>query len=75
MKWVEGCEQYARDKRVPNATITPELLNVPEWDLVPEDDMQIDLLPNLPPSGVFGNVLTAVDVFSRYLFAYLLTDA
>ena len=50
-KWVEGCEECARDKRVPNATITPELLNLPELDLGPEDAMQIDLLPNLPPSG------------------------
>ena len=41
-KWVEGCEQGARDKRVPNATITPELLNLPEWDLGPEDAMQIN---------------------------------
>ena len=64
-KWVEGCEQCARDKRVPNATITPELLNLPEWDLGPEDAMQIDLLPNLPPSGGYENVLTAIDVFSR----------
>ena len=68
-KWVEGCEQCARDKRVPNATITPELFNLPEWDLGPEDAMQIDLLPNLPPSGGYENVLTAIDVFSRYLFA------
>ena len=74
-KWVEGCKQCARDKRVPNATITPELLNLPEWDLGPEDAMQIDLLPNLPPSGGYENVLTAIDVFSRYLFAYPLTDA
>ena len=74
-KWVEGCEQCARDKRVPNATITPELLNLPEWDLGPEDAMQIDLLPNLPPSGGYEKVLTAIDVFSRYLFAYPLTDA
>ena len=74
-KWVEGCEECARDKRVPNATITPELLNLPEWDLGPEDAMQIDLLPNLPPSGGFENVLTAIDVFSRYLFVYPLTDA
>ena len=73
--WVEGCEQCARDKRVPNATITPELLNLPEWDLGSEDAMQIDLLPNLPPSGGYENVLTAIDVFSRYLFAYPLTDA
>ena len=74
-KWVEGCEECARDKRVPNATITPELLNLPEWDLGPEDAMQIDLLPNLPPSGGYENVLTAIDVFSRYLFAYPITDA
>ena len=74
-KWVEGCEQCARDKRVPIATITPELLNLPDWDLGPEDAMQIDLLPNLPPSGGYENVLTAIDAFSRYLFAYPLTDA
>ena len=33
----------------------PELLNLPEWDLGPEDAMQIDLLPNLPPSGGYEN--------------------
>ena len=37
--------------------------------------MQIDLLTNLPPSGGYENVLTAIDVFSRFLFAYPLTDA
>ena len=37
--------------------------------------MQIDLLPTLPPSDGYENVLTAIDVFSRYLFAYPLTDA
>ena len=29
-----GCETCARDKRVPNNTITPELLILPEWTLV-----------------------------------------
>ena len=74
-KWVEGCETCARDKRVPNNTITPELLNLPEWDLGPEDAMQIDLLPNLPTSGGLQTVMTAIDVFSRYLFAYPLMEA
>ena len=74
-KWVEGCEQCASDKRVPKATTTPELRNLIEWDLGPEDAMQINLLPNLPPSGGYENVLTAIDVFSRYLFAYSPTDA
>ena len=74
-KWVEGCETCARDKRVPNNTITPELLNLPEWDLGPEDAMQIDLLPNLPTSGGYQTVMTAIDIFSRYLFAYPLIEA
>ena len=44
-------------------------------DLGPEDVMQIDLLPNLPPSGGYENIITAMDLFSRYLFAYQVTDA
>ena len=74
-KWVEGCEICAKDKRVPNNAITPELLNLPEWDLGPEDAMQIDLLPNLPASRGYQTVMTAVDVFSRFLFAYPLIEA
>ena len=32
--------------------------------------MQIDLVPELAPSGGYTNFVTAMDVFSRYLFAY-----
>ena len=74
-KWVQGCEICIKDKRVPNSSITPELLNLPEWDLGPEDAMQIDLLPNLPSSGGYENIITAMDEFSRYLFAYPVNDA
>ena len=74
-KWVEGCVTCAKDKRAPNNTITPELLNLPEWDRGPEDAMQIDLLPNLPTSRGYQTVMTAIDVFSRYLFAYPLVEA
>ena len=35
-----------------------------------EDFMQIDFLPELPPSGGYENIITAIDVFSRYAFAY-----
>ena len=58
-----------------NTLITPELLSLPEWDLGPEDAMQIDLLPNLPTSGGYQTVTTAIDVFSRYLLAYPLIEA
>ena len=37
--------------------------------------MQIDLLPNLPTSSGYQTLMTAIDVFSRYLFAYPLIDA
>ena len=68
--------QCPKDKRVPLATITPELLNLPEWTLLgPKYAMQINLLLNLPSSGGYENVLRAIDVFSRYLFAYPLPDA
>ena len=32
--------------------------------------MQSDLVPELPPSSGYGNTVTAMDVFSRYLFTY-----
>ena len=31
--------------------------------------MQIDLLPELPPTGGYENIITAIDVISRYAFA------
>ena len=68
--WVPDCEICIRDKRINNTRITPELIHIPEWELGPEDFMQMDLLPELPPSGGYENIITARDVFSRYAFAY-----
>ena len=68
--WVRGCEISIQDKRINNTRITPELIHIPEWDIGPEDLMQIDLLPEFPPSGGYENIITAIDVFSRYAFAY-----
>ena len=36
----------------------------------PEDAMQIDLVPAQPPSLDYQNINTAMDLFSRHLFAY-----
>ena len=36
--------------------------------------MQIDWVPGLPPSDGYQNILTAMYVFSRYLFAYLTSN-
>ena len=67
---VRDCEICIQDKRINNTRITPELIHITEWDLGPEDLMQIDLLLELQPSGGYENISTAIDVFSRYAFAY-----
>ena len=69
-KSVLSCEQGLRESRInPRLTHLP-LQNPNEYITAPEDAMQIDLVPGLPPSGGYENIVTAMDVFSRYLFAY-----
>ena len=72
--WDRDCEICIQDKRINNTRITPELIHIPEWDLRPEDLMRSDLLPELPPSGGYENIITAIDVFSRFPFAYLVSN-
>ena len=68
--WVRDCEIWIQDKRINNTRITSEVIHIPEWDLGPEGLMQINLLPELPPSGDFENINTTIDVILRYAFAY-----
>ena len=70
-EWVLSCEQCLREVRInPRFLPPPPLQNPNEYITAPEDAMQIDLVPGLPPSGGYENIVTAIDVFSRYLFAY-----
>ena len=62
--WVGYCEICNQNKRIINTQI------IPERDLGPEDLMQIDLLPELPPIVGYENIITAIDVISRSAFAY-----
>ena len=68
--WVRDCEICIQDERKNTTRITADLIHVPEWDLGPQDFMPIDLLPELPPSGGYENIIMAIDIFSRYAFAY-----
>ena len=69
-EWVMSCEQCIRESRIhPNLT-RPPLQKPNEHITAPEDAIQIDLVPELPPSGGYQNIVTAMDVFSRYLFTY-----
>ena len=69
-EWVLSCEKCLREARINPRINRPPLQNPNEHITAPEDAMQIVLVPGLPPSGGYENIVTAIDVFSRYLFAY-----
>ena len=69
-EWVMSCEKCIRESRFDRSLTCPPLQNPNEHITAPEDAIQIDLVPELPPSGGYENIVTAMDVFSRYLFAY-----
>ena len=69
-EWVMSCEQCIRESQIDRSLTRPPLQNPNGHIIAPEDAMQIDLVPELPPSGGYENIVTAMDVFSRYLFAY-----
>ena len=69
-EWVMSCEQCIRESRIDPSLTRPPLQNPNEHITAPEDAIQFDLVPELPPSGGYENIVTAMDVFSRYLFAY-----
>ena len=69
-EWVLSCEQCIRDSRNDRSFTRLPLQNLNEHITAPEDGMEIELVPELPPSGGYENIVTAMDVFSRYLFAY-----
>ena len=65
-----SCEQCISESRIDRSLSRPPLQNPNEHITPPEKTMQIDLVPELPPSGGYENIVTTKDVFSRYLFAY-----
>ena len=69
-EWVMSCEQCIRESRIDRSLTRPPLQNTNEHNTAPEDAMQIELVLELPPSGGYENIVTAMDVSSRYLFAY-----
>ena len=56
--------------RIDRSIFRLPLQNTNEHITASQDTMQIDLVPELAPSGRYENIATAKDVISRYLFAY-----
>ena len=69
-EWDMSCEKCIRELRINPQLPPPPLQNPNEHIIAPEDAMQIDLVPGLTPSGGYEIIVTVMDVFCRYLFAY-----
>ena len=65
-----SCEQCIGESRIERSLTRLPLQNPNEHITAPEVAMQTDLVPELQPSDDYENIVTAMDVFSRYLFAY-----
>ena len=70
-QWVMSCERCTGESRVDDRLTGPALQNPSEHITAPEDAMKIDLVPGLPLSDGYGNIVTATDVFFRFFFSYL----
>ena len=69
-EWFMLCERCLRETQInPQLTRSP-LQNPNEYITAPDDAMQFDFVPGLPPSGGYANNVTAMDVFSSYLLAH-----
>ena len=69
-KWIVSCEQCIRESRIHHRLTTPQLQNYNEHFTAAEDAMQNHLVPELPPSGGYENMVTVIDVLSRFFFLH-----
>ena len=69
-EWVTSCEQSLKESLIIPRLTHPPLQHPNEYITAPEDALQTNLVPGLPPSVGYENIVTAMDVFSRYLFPY-----
>ena len=68
-KVLDGCENCMKSKSVKEPQLRSPLQKIYDPCDGPEDMLEIDIVGPLQASNGFTHILTAVDVFSRYLFA------
>ena len=64
-----NCQTCIRSKPIANQHLRPPLQKIYDPSTGPEHLLKINLVRLLPPSNGSTNLHTAVDVFSRYMFA------
>ena len=60
-QWEQNCEDCIKYKRINNCQIRPKMINNTDHVLEPEDILQIDILPNLPNSAGYQNIVTMIE--------------
>ena len=68
-EYIKNCVTCAQLKSVPEKQLRPTMMGVSMKTRFPGDVMQLDLLGAFKPSAGYTHILTAIDVFSKYLFA------
>ena len=68
-KILGSCETCMRSKSTNESKIRPPLQKIYDPCNGPTDLLEVDIVGPLPASNGFIHILTAIDVFSRYLFA------
>ena len=71
---IKNCLTCVQVKPIPESHRTPPLETMMTDAGLPADALQIDIVGQLSPSAGYKYILTAIDVFSRYLFAVPLRD-
>ena len=66
---IKNCLTCVQSKPIPESHRTPPLGTMMTDAGLPADALQIDIVGQLPDSAGYRYILTAIDVFSRYLFA------
>ena len=72
-KHINQCMKCMQTKRTDNRLLTPPMIDTSKLAMGPEDALQMDIVPFDEPSNGFTAIVTAMDVFSRYLFTYCVT--
>ena len=72
--WIIKCPDCIATKLIDIRQICPKMLSKTEFTFGPEDGSEVDILPNLPSSNGCKHIITMMDVFSRYHFAYPTLD-
>ena len=71
---VTSCPHSIANKRIDTRQIRPKMLSNTEFTMRPEDCLEVDILPNQLSSNGYQHIITMMDVFSHYLFAYPIQD-